>query len=114
MPSRRDLIKSGLVLGGAMSAPRFARGQFCPPQGNPPTPASPATTPFVWPMPIMPVAQPVDASVLKPGPDSSTHQRYNEFPPQKFYNIDVIVVEQKYHPFRRPSVLSGCNANLPA
>ena len=71
MPSGRDLIKSGLVPGGAMSAPRFERGQFCPSQGSPPNPASPPTTPFVWPMPMMPLAQPVDASVLKPGPDPS-------------------------------------------
>jgi FtsP/CotA-like multicopper oxidase with cupredoxin domain len=113
MPSRRDLIKNGLILGGALSAPRFARGQFCPPQGNPPTPASPTTTPFVWPMPIMPVAQPVDASVLSPAPDPSTHQRYNEFPPKKFYNIDVKAVMQKFHPDLPASVLFGYNGQVP-
>jgi FtsP/CotA-like multicopper oxidase with cupredoxin domain len=113
MPSRRDLMKTGLVLGGALGVPRFARGQFCPPQGNVPTPASPPTTPFVWPMPIMPVAQPVDASVLNPGPDPSTHQRYNEFPPKKFYNIDVKAVMQKFHPDLPASVLFGYNGQVP-
>jgi hypothetical protein len=46
---------------------------------------SPPTTPFIAPLQIMRQAQPIDPARLDPPPDPSKHQRYDEFPPVKFY-----------------------------
>ena len=93
MVSRRFTLKLGAAAGaGLVTGSAF--GQTVPqsglvfPDGYQPTwtrEPSPPSTPFVTPLFIMPIAQPVPESALNPPPDPASHQRYNDFLPQKFY-----------------------------
>jgi hypothetical protein len=101
--SRRDLMKMGLITSagllvpiGGLSSRAFAQQgipNLCAP-GN--QAASPPTTPFAVPLPIVPVAQPVAS--LNPAPTISPntaagegrtrpHQAFTLFPPQVFFNV---------------------------
>jgi FtsP/CotA-like multicopper oxidase with cupredoxin domain len=119
LTSRRDLLKIGLLTAGGMlvaknglSSRAWAQTQFQ--QGVPNLcagaglPASPTTTPFIDPLPIMPLAQTV--SSLKPAPTiapntaagevrSASHQAPAlgfAFPPPKLYKFtqQAITVRQ--------------------
>jgi len=104
---RRDVLKLGLAAGGSgLLAPRGALAtdanpllQFlCPPDGEPPdlaTPSPPAR-PFVAELYVPPVAQPV--AQLDPPPDPRAHQRYEEFLPQKLYELREQEFRWTYHP----------------
>ncbi|RDD63058.1 multicopper oxidase family protein [Ferruginivarius sediminum] len=119
MFNRRDALKAGMAAAGA----GFAASQVkaAPQHGQRPFPQSglvfpqthypsvvarpsPKVTPFVAPLNIMPVAQPVPQSdLLKPenggvAPDPDRHQRFNEFPPQKFYIEHLTEMRWRYHP----------------
>jgi len=90
--SRRDLIRMGLltstgylVVKGGLSA-----------RADNNKPQSPPTTPFIEPLPIMSIKQPVAA--LSPTPTiapntaagearTRSHQAFTQFPPQKFYSL---------------------------
>ena len=106
MMKRRDLLKLGLAAGGArVLSPRKARAQdadllkyLCPPDGFPDQLAkpSPPAPPFVAELFVPPVIQPVDK--LDPPPDSRSHQRYEDFPPQRFYAIHEREFLWQYHP----------------
>ncbi|MGH3581692.1 MAG: multicopper oxidase family protein, partial [Mycobacterium sp.] len=113
MPTRRDLLRTGLMAGGAALAPRAAGAQLCAPQNDPnlPVPASPSVVPFSVSLPIPETLQPVES--LDPPPDPSAHQRYDEFAPVKLYEIHVA---QTPHPFARnydPSDIFGYNGVYP-
>ena len=65
---------------------------------------SPPTTPFVDPLPIAPIAQPV--SRLSPAPRAdplpgeartATHQRWNEFLPRTLYEVHVKEAQHRFH-----------------
>ena len=45
--------------------------------------------------------------------DPSAHQLYNQYPPKKFYDINVKAVMQQFHPDLPASVLFGYNGNVP-
>ena len=104
---RRDVLKLGLAAGGSgLLAARRALAtdskellQFlCPPDGEPPdlaTPSPPAR-PFVAELFVPPIQQPVAA--LDPPPDPRAHQRYEEFPPKKLYEIHEQEFSWVYHP----------------
>jgi FtsP/CotA-like multicopper oxidase with cupredoxin domain len=89
MATRRDMLKLSLLAGGtALAAPKKAFSQLCLDDGIPSplqVSPSPPTRPFVDPLYIPPIAQPVPLSSLVPGPDPARHQRWHEFLPQKYY-----------------------------
>ena len=104
MIKRRDFVKLGLAAGaGSLLAPALDAQQddnrlrfLCLPDGLPPDPPSPKSTPFVADLFIPPIKQPV--ARLDPPPDPRAHQRYAEFPPKKFYEIREQEFLWKYHP----------------
>jgi FtsP/CotA-like multicopper oxidase with cupredoxin domain len=109
MTKRRDVLKFGLAGAGAGMAWDLgsAKGGTIPqsgllfPQTERPSIVdrpSPPATPFAASFNIMPIAQPVPKSSLIPGPDPLRHQRYNEFPPQKFYTESISEFRWQYHP----------------
>src|ERR1051325_8181702 len=112
--SRRDLIKAGLLTSAGYLIQKkglSARAQFggggsfggsgCDRRwydgsGGNGTPVSPATTPFVEPMPIPPIAQSVASLSPAPTVNPTTaageartrpHQALTTLPPQKFYEV---------------------------
>jgi FtsP/CotA-like multicopper oxidase with cupredoxin domain len=112
--SRRELIKMGLVTPAGLlvpicglSARAFAQQgipNLCAP-GN--QAASPPTRPFIVPLPILPIAQPVKA--LDPAPTMAPnvaageartrdHQAFTLFPPQKFYNVTQKQIMHSFSP----------------
>jgi FtsP/CotA-like multicopper oxidase with cupredoxin domain len=108
---RRDALKLGLAAGGAgLFARGAAAGQeqqdrraellkfLCPPDGFPDqlSRPSPAAEPFVAELFVPPVKRPV--AKLDPAPDPRAHQRYEEFPPKKFYEIRETEINWQYHP----------------
>ncbi|MBA3242621.1 MAG: multicopper oxidase domain-containing protein [Acidobacteria bacterium] len=108
---RRDVLKLGLAAGGAgilaaggASAQEREKGKellkyLCPPDGFPDqltAQPSPAAKPFVAELFVPPVMKPVP--VLDPPPDPKAHQRYDEFPPKKFYEIRETELQWQYHP----------------
>ena len=62
-------------------------------------------TPFIQPLPIPPIAQPV--SQLTPAPDSSNHQLYGQYPPVNLYDIHIMVGQHQFHPDLPPSTIWG-------
>lgn len=105
MVKRRDVLKLGLAAAGAgligadrtMAQSPTLLENFCSPQNrSPDTPVSPASRPFVAPLYIMPVKQPVPS--LDPPPAPNAHQRYEEYPPKKFYEIRETEFRWVYHP----------------
>src|SRR5947209_4482303 len=104
---RRQLLKLGLAAGAATLARpwRMAAQQnkdklkfLCTPDGLPPdllSRPSPPSRPFVTPLFVPTIKQPV--SKLVPAPDPSAHQRYEEYPPQKFYEIHEQEFLWRYH-----------------
>jgi len=120
MFTRRKLIKAGLLslpafqyaasAGAARSSPANSNGS-----GSPPTP------PFVAELPIPPVAQPV-TTPLSPTPDvnpvageatRAPHQRWNEFFPQKFYEIHEREAYHSFHPNLPASKIWGFDGIYP-
>lgn len=62
---------------------------------------SPYAEPFVQPLFIMPTADQVlrvDEALLDPPPEPERHQRFNEFPPEKFYVERIGEGRWPYHP----------------
>ena len=105
MIRRRDFVKLGLAVGaGTLLGPTSeaqqndSRLQFlCLPDGLPPDPPSPKATPFLAELYIPPVKQWLPGK-LDPPPDPRAHQRYNEFLPEKFYEIREQEFKWQYHP----------------
>jgi len=106
MATRRDVLKLGVAGGSALGGAMFfgtqrAKAQLCPPDGTPPVlevAPSPPATPFRAPLFVMPVNQPVPRSSFNPPPDPHRHQRFSEFPPQKFYRMVESEFRWVYHP----------------
>ena len=104
MIERREFVKMGIAAGaGSLLTPTAeAQGRndllqfLCLPDGLPPDPPSPKSTPFVADLYIPPIKQPV--ARLDPSPDPKAHQRYEEFPPKKFYEIREQEFLWKFHP----------------
>ncbi|MFY9825761.1 MAG: multicopper oxidase domain-containing protein [Thermoanaerobaculia bacterium] len=108
MATRRDVLKLGLVAGGAgLLTARQALGQrkelvrfLCPPDDRPrqlnDQPPSPPARPWMAELFVPPVMPPVPQ--LVPPPDPRAHQRYQEFLPQKLYEIREREFVWQYHP----------------
>ena len=87
MPKRRDVLKWSIAAGGAGLLPKTAGAAadpkamlvyLCPPDGEAPELAkpSPPARPFVQPLFVPPVKQPVER--LVPPPDPRAHQLYKD------------------------------------
>jgi FtsP/CotA-like multicopper oxidase with cupredoxin domain len=111
MVKRREVLTAGLAAGGVGALTRRkARAQdkvqdqdllkyLCPPDGFPDqlrAKPSPPAAPFVAELFVPPVIQPVET--LDPPPDPRAHQRWNDFPPKKFYEIYEREFKWQYHP----------------
>lgn len=104
---RRQLLKLGLAAAATqVFKPQSLAAQqrkemlkfLCTPDGLPPlqsTP-SPRVTPFRATLFVPPIKQPVPH--LSPPPDPRAHQRYEEYPPKKFYEIHEQEFLWHYHP----------------
>jgi len=75
-------------------------GEFCVDQ-------SMVLTPFIQPLPIPSIAQPVPQ--LVPPPDPSRHQLFAEHPPVHLYDTHIQVAEHQFHPDLPPSTVWGFN-----
>ena len=108
MIKRRDALKLGLAAaaaglldpqGTSAQSPEQLLKFLCSPDGTTPdlvTRPSPPSRPFVGPLNVMPIKQPV--AKLDPPPDPKAHQRYQEFLPKKFYEIRETEFRWVYHP----------------
>jgi FtsP/CotA-like multicopper oxidase with cupredoxin domain len=116
MPTRRDVLKLSLVATGAgLAAPKDALAQLCLDDGLAPytVEPSPSITPFIAPLYIPPIIQPVPESSLWPPPDPSRHQRFNEFRPQKWYVQHEQQFLWDYHPQLRQVPTWGWDGSSP-
>lgn len=105
-------MAGGSILAGTSPA----RAQLCLPDGIPPdliVRPSPPVTPFVQALPIMPIKEPVDISALNPAPNPANHQRYDEFPPVKFYELHVTEFLHNFHPEYAPTISWGYDGMVP-
>lgn len=119
--TRRGVLKLGAAGGLILSAPYVATSRKSAliaevsaglsPGGGTSTTASPPTTPFVAPLPIPPVAQPVPS--LSPAPDTSKFQHYSSFPAKEYYDIDVKEALHSFHPELPLNTVWGYNGVVP-
>jgi FtsP/CotA-like multicopper oxidase with cupredoxin domain len=87
--------------GGSNSGPGNAKGvSTCKP-----TPA------FVQAMPVM--EEPPTRSGLSPGPVPGNHQHYQDYLPQKFYEMRVKEFEHRFHPNLGNTIAWGYDGKLP-
>lgn len=120
MLTRRKVLKNGVTVaaatGVAITAPKVFAGNPAHSPNRPFNPnglvfprtfvpsilaqPSPPATPFIQPLFIMPSADilEVDEADLDPPPDPQSHQRYNDFPPQRFYVERIVQDRWVYHP----------------
>jgi FtsP/CotA-like multicopper oxidase with cupredoxin domain len=104
MTTRRQIIKIGIVSGMAALGASFmltghrrdenvseAHAETDRPDGS-----SPQVTPYSVPLNRIPVKQPF-AGHLMPPPNPQFHQRYDEFPPRKFYVEELREMRWRYH-----------------
>ena len=109
---RRDLLKMGLLtaagtllpIKGLSARSSTDSNSVCVPSMEP---ASPHTTPFVEPLPIMPIAQPVPSLTPFPtvAPNKAAgeqrtrdHQALKLFPPKKLYRVTQRAHQVSVHP----------------
>ena len=113
MENRRDLIKMGIVAGGAALLEKGAVAQLCGPDTQPLYHPALRLRPFVAPLFIPPILKEVTKNQLKPPPDPNAHQAWSQFPPQKYYIQDISQFYWKYHPDLPPTLSLGFNGILP-
>ena len=126
MVTRRLTLKLGAAAGaGALLHPALA--QVSPPPTNGlmfpedwvpswKSHPSPKATPFVTPLFRMPDAKPVPLSALNPPPDPTSHQRWDDFVPKKYYIQELTEIQWKYHndfPYNQGSWSYGMNGIIP-
>ena len=119
MLTRREMIRLGLVSFPAVHyVGRIAAGKPSSHGGQ--EVKSPPTRPFVVELPIPPVAQAVPT--LTPAPDinqvagearRAPHQLWNEFLPQKFYDIHEREADHSFHPDLPLNKIWGFNGIFP-
>src|SRR5262249_11184573 len=94
-PTRRDVLRSGLLLGGAAMMPRWAladSGSF----SNRPFP-SPPLRPFAMELPSPPIVQPVPAFGTR-----------RQVPPGAvFHHLQIRELQQQFHPALPPTTVWG-------
>lgn len=122
--SRRNLLKLGLATAGAglaVSQQAFGVGtmvgDLCTPDNLTLDQDDPGSydfnlTPFVDPLPIIPVAQPINFP-LDPPIDPARHQRFNEFKPKKIYIQVLREFNHQYHSDLPATTVWGFNGQVP-
>ncbi len=118
--TRRDLMKAGLLTGaGYLILKKGLSARASTPRDDP---QSPPTTPFVEPLPIPPIAQPVSSLNPVPMVNPNTaagegrtrpHQALNLFPPQKLYLVTQQEVLKSVHPELPLQRLWSFNGQVP-
>ncbi len=115
---RRDFLKYGLAAGGTgilgskeAKAKEDLTKYLCSPDDQArdldELPQSPPAEPYKAELFVPPIMQPFDESEMQPGPVPSAHQRYNDFKPQKFYQIFEQEFRWNYHPDPPYTVMKG-------
>ena len=115
---RRGFLQLGAAMsaGAAAMTPNHAASQLLMPFNLPSdleVRPSPPTTPFLAPLQIPEIAQPVDFASLNPPPDPARHQRYDEYPPVKVYTIHEKAFLHSYHPEIPPTPSWGYDVFIP-
>ena len=113
---RRAFLQMGAMAGAGVLGAGSAEAQLLMPQNLPSdlvVRPSPPTTPFLAPLQIMPLATPIDPARLDPPPHPDRHQRYDEFPPVKFYEMRERQFLHSYHPELPPTLSWGYDASIP-
>jgi FtsP/CotA-like multicopper oxidase with cupredoxin domain len=145
--SRREMVRLGLLTAGGslvlkkgLSARAFADDGSLTFVKGVDGPPSPQARPWVQPMPILPVKQPVtnpfDRTQMPDGPPDGTTlvdgasklRRVNHtlftydpetntygglFPPKKFYQLDMMETQVKMHPDYGPTTIWGFDGMVP-
>jgi FtsP/CotA-like multicopper oxidase with cupredoxin domain len=133
--SRREMMRLGLLTAGGgliikkgLSARAFADGG-----SGVDGPPSPPAAPWAQPMPVLPVKQPVGADQLTFGPPDGTtlidgattrvnHQLFQvdntgafigQFPPKKFYELNMQEVGVQVHPSYGKTTVWGFDGQVP-
>ena len=115
---RRGFLKLGAgiaagmpsLMGGGAAAQLVSPGHLPPDLEVRP---SPPTTPFLAPLQIPAIKQPINGAGLVPAPDPARHQRYDEFPPAKFYELHERAFLHTYHPELPPTPSWGYDGSVP-
>lgn len=107
--TRRQLFKFGVAGGATLLAstvrlPGMAFGSDLPP--------SPPTTPWLAPLPIPPVLQTIEPSLLNLSPNEP-HQYYTQFPPTQHYLMQAKEGLHTFHPQLPASRIWGFNGTFP-
>ncbi|MBX3223906.1 MAG: multicopper oxidase domain-containing protein [Labilithrix sp.] len=137
---RRDLVRLGLVAGAGSAGYLFSNRAFSAPgrgdvddaevrdcllrggvgQSGRGNAQSPQTTPFVEPLPIPPVKQPVASLTPAPQVDplpgegrTRPHQALTRFPPKKLYEIRQREARHRFHRDLPPSTVWGFDGIVP-
>lgn len=83
-------------------------------KGNTDPPPSPDTTPWLQRLPFARHAVPLPPwAALDPLPIPAAHQRYDEFAPVKFYNMNVCEALTRPHPQLASSVVTSYQGSVP-
>ena len=115
---RRGFLKLGAgiaagmpsLMGGGAAAQLVSPGNLPPDLEVRP---SPPTTPFLAPLQIPAIKQPINGAGLVPAPDPARHQRYDEFPPAKFYELHERAFLHTYPPELPPTPSWGYDGSVP-
>jgi FtsP/CotA-like multicopper oxidase with cupredoxin domain len=138
--SRRDLMKMGLLTSAGFLIPKNGLSARAPQfgggggfggncfgfYGQGGTPVSPPTTPYLEPMPIPPIAQPVANADALTGPlpqatpntaanegRTRDHQAFTTLPPQKYYEVHQREADISVHPQLPVQKLWTFNGTVP-
>ncbi|TME98042.1 MAG: hypothetical protein E6I52_18435 [Chloroflexi bacterium] len=116
--SRRDMVKLGLLSSSGYLVTRLGLSSRT---AEVALAASPPTRPFIQPMPIPPIKQPVQA--LTPPPQvnpqpgegrTRPHQALTRFPPQKLYETHAVEVQNfSFHPDLPLQTVWGYDGQVP-
>ena len=100
--------------GTALTTGAFAIHAHAGDNGNTDPPASPDTTPWLQRLPFAMHAVPLPPwAALDPLPIPAAHQRYDEFAPVKFYNMNVCEGLTRPHPQLASSVVTTYQGSVP-
>ncbi|WP_437287059.1 multicopper oxidase family protein [Sorangium sp. So ce406] len=113
--TRRDLIKMGLIAGSGFLVTKSGLSARAALSAS----SSPPTEPFVQPLLIPPVAQPV---ALTPAPGElrvageaprAAHQFWSRFRPRRTYELDARELQHRFHPDLPASTAWGWGGTVP-
>jgi FtsP/CotA-like multicopper oxidase with cupredoxin domain len=116
---RRDLLKLGLLSSAGYLVAK--RGLSSRASGAPSL-ASPPTRPFIEPLPIIPIKQPVGSLTPTPTIDPNTaagesrtrsHQAFTQFPPRKFYQVTQREAQVNVSPDLPAQTIWGFDGMMP-